>query len=194
MGRPGQDGIDAARRSWLSGDANARIAAPFVYTVETRCSAGDQTIMFDTFLKWLTGGDLAAEPADPLQLAIVALLVQAAEMDDHFDAAERATIERILAARFKLTPPQIAVLIDTARRQAEAASQLLPFTRLVVDRLGPPERVQVVEMLYDVVYADGTLDADEDALVRRIAGLIYVPDVDRGGARRRARERRGLPE
>jgi uncharacterized tellurite resistance protein B-like protein len=150
--------------------------------------------MFDTFLKWLTGGDEPSGGTDSLQLAIVALLVQAAEMDDDFDAAERTTIERILAARFALTPPQIAALIETARRHAEEASQLLPFTRLVVDRLGPAERVQVVEMLYDVVYADGTLDADEDALVRRIAGLIYVPDVERGSARKRARERRGLPE
>jgi uncharacterized tellurite resistance protein B-like protein len=150
--------------------------------------------MFDTVAKWLTGA--VAQPGDPdaLQLAIVVLLVQAAQMDDHFDESERTTIGRLLAARFGLTPEHISRLVETAEQRAEASNQLLPFTRLVVERLSPPERVQVVEMLYEVVYADGTLDPDEDALVRRIAGLIYVPDFERGAARKRARRTLGLPD
>ncbi|MEI9982189.1 MAG: TerB family tellurite resistance protein [Aliidongia sp.] len=80
------------------------------------------------------------------------------------------------------------------RPRAEESSQILPFTRLVVDRLGPPERVLVIEMLYEVVLADGELHPDEDTLVRRVAGLIYVTDHDRGAARKRVRERLGLPD
>jgi uncharacterized tellurite resistance protein B-like protein len=115
-------------------------------------------------------------------------------MDDDFDESERATISRLLALRFGLTAEDIARLVETAERRAEVSSGLLPFTRLVVDRLAPPERAQVVEMLYEVVYADGRLDPDEDALVRRIAGLIYVTDFERGVARKRARRTLGLPE
>jgi uncharacterized tellurite resistance protein B-like protein len=47
-------------------------------------------------------------------------------------------------------------------------------------------------MLWEVAYADGVLDADEDALIRRVAGLMFVSDQDRGFARRRVRERLGL--
>jgi hypothetical protein len=46
--------------------------------------------------------------------------------------------------------------------------------------------VQIIEMLWEVAYADGVLDAQEDMLLRRIAGLIYVSDGERG---RRARTR-----
>ena len=45
---------------------------------------------------------------------------------------------------------------------------------------------QIIEMLWKVVYADGVLDPYEDMLLRRIAGLIYVPDRERGMARQRA--------
>lgn len=150
--------------------------------------------MFDTIAKWLTGP--VTQPGDPdaLQLAIVVLLVQAAQMDDHFDESERATIARLLAARFGLTAEDITRLVAVAEQRAEASSGLLPFTRTVVDRLTVPERIQIVEMLYEVVYADGTLDPDEDALVRRIAGLIYVTDVERGAARKQARRMLGLPD
>ena len=44
-------------------------------------------------------------------------------------------------------------------------------------------------MLWDVAYSDGAVSGDEDALIRRVAGLLYVSDFDRGEAKRRARER-----
>jgi len=58
-----------------------------------------------------------------------------------------------------------------------------------VESMDAEERVGLIEMLWKVAYADGVLDPHEDMLVRRIAGLIYVPDRDRGVARRRALEK-----
>jgi uncharacterized tellurite resistance protein B-like protein len=46
-------------------------------------------------------------------------------------------------------------------------------------------------MLWDVAYSDGVLTGDEDGLIRRVAGLIYVSDRDRGDAKLRVRERLG---
>jgi uncharacterized tellurite resistance protein B-like protein len=46
-----------------------------------------------------------------------------------------------------------------------------------------------MEMLWEVVLADGTVDALEDTLLRRIGGLIYVPDRERGAARQRVVQR-----
>ena len=93
--------------------------------------------MFDTVVKWLTGAEVSPGAPDSLELAIVVLLVQAAQMDDDFDESERATIARLLAARFGLTAEDIARLVEAATLRAEASSGLLPFTRLVVDRLEP---------------------------------------------------------
>jgi len=151
-------------------------------------------MIFDTVMNWLAGESRRPGEPEDLQVAIVALLVQAARLDDHFDVSEREAIERMLASRFGLDPERIHRLVETAEARAEESTQILPFTRMVVDQLGPAERVQVIEMLYEVVLADGTLDPEEDALVRRIAGLIYVPDQDRGAARKRARATLGMAE
>jgi uncharacterized tellurite resistance protein B-like protein len=149
--------------------------------------------VIDRILQLLAGGAPSdAERADELQLAVAALLVEAARMDDHFDAAERAVIERLLAGRFDLAPDATRRLLDAAERTADLSTQLFRFTHLAVQRLDAAGRVRLVEMLWEVAYADGTLDPDEDALLRRIAGLLYVSDHERGDARKRALDRLGI--
>jgi uncharacterized tellurite resistance protein B-like protein len=71
----------------------------------------------------------------------------------------------------------------------ERSNQLYPFTRIAVERMDLAQRIGLIEMLWEVAYADGVLDPDEDALLRRVAGLIYVSDVDRAAARIRVLER-----
>jgi uncharacterized tellurite resistance protein B-like protein len=141
--------------------------------------------MFDHILSLLSGCAPTAGKADPLQVAVAALMVHAACMDDTFDAAERRTIERLLGERFDLPADAVQRLLASAEKRAEDSTQLYPFTRIAIERLNARERVQVIEMLWEVAYADGVLDPDEDALLRRIAGLLYVSDYDRGEARKR---------
>ena len=69
------------------------------------------------------------------------------------------------------------------------SNQLYPFTRLAVERMDPQQRIGLIEMLWEVAYADGVLDPEEDALLRRVAGLIYVSDADRVATRLRVTER-----
>jgi uncharacterized tellurite resistance protein B-like protein len=145
--------------------------------------------MFDQLLKLLTISDSKPAGADALQQAVAVLLLEAARMDDHFEASERTTIEHLLAARFGLSPEATEILIQQAQETAARSSQLYPFTHLAVERMTPGERVQLIEMLWEVAYADGVLDADEDALLRRVAGLIHVSDSDRVAARLRVVER-----
>ncbi len=131
----------------------------------------------------------ATKTGSQLQIAVAALMVQAATMDDTFDASERVTIERLLAARFALDPDDVRRLLATAEAAAERSTQLYSFIRTVVEQLNAEERVQIVEMMWEVAYADGVLDPDEDALLRRVAGLLYVSDYDRGAARKRVLKR-----
>jgi len=155
--------------------------------------------MIDRVLDFLTG---RAPPTvggggDDLALAVAALLIEAARMDDDFDAAERATIERLLAARFELAPAAVQALVDEAEATVRHSTQFFPFTQQICRQLDPEARVRIIEMLWEVAYADGVLDAQEDMLLRRIAGLIYVSDGERGAARKRALERlaatKGMP-
>jgi uncharacterized tellurite resistance protein B-like protein len=59
----------------------------------------------------------------------------------------------------------------------------------VVNNFSEEERIGVIEMLWEVAYADGILTGDEDTLIRRVAGLIDVSDRDRGDAKLRIRKR-----
>jgi uncharacterized tellurite resistance protein B-like protein len=147
--------------------------------------------MLDRLLNFLSGTEAPSAQAGPdeLQLAVAALLVEAARMDDNFDPQERAAIERLLAARFDLTPEAVHELVQAAEQRVRETTQYFPFTREITTRLSTEQRVGIIEMLWEVAYADGVLDPQEDMLLRQIAGLIHVPDHDRGEARKRALEK-----
>jgi uncharacterized tellurite resistance protein B-like protein len=127
-----------------------------------------------------------------LQVAAAALLVEAAQMDADFDAVERTKILELVRARFELSEAEAQSLLELAGDKVANASQLYGFTRVVKDNFDHEERVELIEMLWEVVYADGTLHDLEASLMRRVAGLIYVPDRESGAARKRALSKLGL--
>lgn len=148
--------------------------------------------MFDHILNLLH----APEPdpglaLDQTMVAAAAVLVEAAGMDDHFHPAELKAIRRILGERFGLTPKDTERLMAAAERANAETSQLFRFTHVLVTRLTPEQRIPIIEMMWEVAYTDGVLSAEEDALIRRIAGLLYVSDRDRGLARQRVLHRMG---
>ena len=110
-------------------------------------------------------------------------------MDDEFDTRERAKIRELVAERFELTAEEGDNLIEAAEARVAESTQLHGFTRVVKSAFTPEERVELMEMLWEVVYADGELHHYEANLMRRLAGLLQVSDREAGAARKRARER-----
>lgn len=148
--------------------------------------------MIESIIGWLTGAaPEGTGPRDELQLALTALLIEAACSDDRFNERERAVVERLIEQRFGLSRAQGEALLAIGESEAQRSAELFHLTRIVNERLSFEQRVELVEMLWEVAYADGELDQYEDSLVRRVSGLIYVPDRERGMARQRVLERRG---
>ena len=129
------------------------------------------------------GSEVDAE--DDARVAAAALLVEAACMDGTVDDSERDTIARLLGASFGLEAEAAAELMEAATRAVAESNQIYAFTRVINDRYSPEERVGMIEMLWEVAYADGHLHHYESNLVRRVSGLIHVPDRDSGEARKR---------
>ena len=150
--------------------------------------------VIDRIRKLLSAPESAPTRRDDLQIAVAVLLIEAARMDDTFDPHERATIEALLEHKFQLSHDETQQLLKLAEETAERSHQLHPFTRLAVERMEPARRIRLIEMLWEVAYADGKLDPDEDVLLRRVAGLIYISDEDRIAARRRVLSRIGKGE
>ena len=126
------------------------------------------------------------------QLAAAALLVEAASMDSHFDAAERAKIGQLLRSHFGLSDAEADDLLAQAEQAADQSVEWQGFTRALKDGFAPEDRIQVIEMLWEVAYADGRLHDYEASLLRRVTGLLYVSDRDSGEARKRVLARLGL--
>lgn len=129
-----------------------------------------------------------------LEIAACALLVEAASLDGDFTQQERDTIRRILCQHMHLNNDEADTLISAAASRQESSNQLLEFTRTIKNEYSPEERVEIIEMLWEVAYADGVLHDYEANLLRRIGGLIYVSDRERGAARRRVTARLGLTD
>ena len=113
-----------------------------------------------------------------LQLATAALLFEMLRADAEEHPKERRTLEQALQTRFDLNRAETRELAALADREASDATSLYQFTGLINQHFSPEQKVQVIEMLWQVAFADGRLDPYEEALVRKIAGLIYVPHRD----------------
>lgn len=148
--------------------------------------------MFDRLFSVLRGETAASSQTNDAQVAVGALLVEAAFRDDMFETAERAAIKQLLAARFDLSDDATEELLLASEEAKAESLELFNFVRKLLKDMDEPQRVEVIEMLWEVAYADGVLDAHEDAMIRKVAGLLYVSDYDRGAARRRVREKLGM--
>jgi len=136
--------------------------------------------------------DTADRTEEDHRLAAAALLVEAARADEEYGADEEARVTQILAHRFNLSDEEVAELKALAEERQEASVNLHGFTRLVKDNWSDEERIGLIELLWEIAYADGKIHSYEDHLIRRVAGLIYISDRDRGDARKRVATRLGL--
>lgn len=146
--------------------------------------------MFADLLNRLLAPAPAALPAPEADLSLAALLVRLARADDVYGEDERARIDRVLAARKGLTMPEAADLRARAEVLESEAPDTVRFTRALKDAVPYEDRASIMEALWDVALADGSRDAEEDALIRLVANLLGVSDRDSALARQRIEARR----
>ncbi len=135
--------------------------------------------------------DEAAAPAGDAEWAqtLAGLLVEAAMVDGELDSDERRQIARVLHGQLELGEATVGKMIDDALASHEARVEIHGLTRAIRAETEPEDRVAIMEMAWMVVLADGELHDYEAQLMRRLAGLLYVDDIDSGRAARRARAR-----
>jgi len=115
---------------------------------------------------------------DQLQLATAALLIEVASADHSLDAEELQRIKTILKKKFDLDGEQLAILTDLAQAEKEEATSLFQFTQLINENCGPEDKFKLVTAMWEVAFADDTIDKYEEHLIRRVSDLIYLPHSD----------------
>ena len=109
------------------------------------------------------------------QLAVAALLVEVAMADHQFSDLELASLSHSLVRKYSLSEDEIAELISLAKSESNHATSLHQFTRIVNQHCDNKEKFNLVKAMWEMAYADGSVDKYEDYLIRKVADLIYLP-------------------
>lgn len=145
-------------------------------------------------LKSLFDGDQDAVVAkafegDDVRLAEAALMFHVMQSDGHIKDVERAKMREVLSKDFELNAEEISQLIEAAQLAENEAIDLFRFTSLLKANLERSHRVQIVENLWEMVYADGVVHELEDNVVWRIAELLNIQTPERVAMKQRVKER-----
>jgi uncharacterized tellurite resistance protein B-like protein len=126
---------------------------------------------------------------EELRLSAGALLIAAGTIDGRFDAEEKRKVKALLQKRFDLEPKELRQLFEDAEARERDAVDLYRFTSVLCRELDQDGRKRIVEMLWEVVMADGVVDEFETNLVWRVAELIGVSTRDRVTLRKQVEAR-----
>ena len=154
--------------------------------------------MFKTFADWFQASPKFSEKKDDFshELAelVTSLMVEAAAADGQIGAAETQLVADCVASQFNLADHEMKQILARALDEADDRIELHGLIRRLREKSDYEDRIGVIEMVWMVVFADGRLDKIERQLMRRLAGLLVVSDVDSGLAAQKARQRLGLAD
>jgi uncharacterized tellurite resistance protein B-like protein len=109
---------------------------------------------------------------DPVTVAACALLLEIAHADEVFRPEERERIARHIHEEMGVAEAELRDVFRLAEEERRESVDLYHFTRLLTEHLSREQRLKLVEAIWGVVYADGSLSEVESHLARRIAELL----------------------
>ncbi len=146
------------------------------------------------------GASLAPEAprSDPktdehqLQLATAVLLVEVMRAEPTFSETEQGAVLLALRSKFDLTDDELERLLELAHDSSRVAYDYQRFTARLNERFTQPQKIRVIEAMWQVAYADGHLDVHENQVISKVAGLLHVTHGEYIAAKMRAKEDAGL--
>lgn len=124
------------------------------------------------------GGATPTLSAHQKQLAVAALLVEVAMADHQFSDQELRSLSDSLERKYSLTTDEISELVSLAKSESNHATSLHQFTQIVNQHCDNAEKFNLIKAMWELAFADGSLDKYEDYLIRKVADLIYLPHTE----------------
>ena len=112
-------------------------------------------------------------------ILIAALLIHAAKIDDNYTTVEKEIIKKALISLFGINPNETEELFKKAEKKEQESNQIVEFTS-EIKKNSMKFRLKIIEILWKIIYSDYTNDNYESNLVRRVCGLLYIPDKESG--------------
>lgn len=143
--------------------------------------------LFDSFTQPSTTQSPAAR-AHAVQLAAAVLLVEVVRFDAAMDDAERSTMVTALRTKFALSDDELERLLELAVTTSKTAYDYQRFTSSLNDHFTQDQKIQLVEAMWQVAYADAHIDANENHTISKVTGLLHVTHGEYIAAKMRAKE------
>jgi uncharacterized tellurite resistance protein B-like protein len=109
-----------------------------------------------------------------VRIATCALLLEMAHIDGEFSELERESIINIIKKDYDLSDEHAVALIEAAGEELKRSIDLWKFARLINQNYSTDEKIEIIEMVWKVIYTDGKLDKHEDYLVHKLANLLRL--------------------
>jgi len=110
---------------------------------------------------------------------IASLLIHAAKIDENYTESEKKIITKSLIDLFNIDLNKAEKLLADAEKKEQESNQIVEFTK-EIKKYSMESRLKIIEVVWKIVYSDGTSDSYESNLIRRICGLLYISDKDNG--------------
>ena len=114
------------------------------------------------------------------------LMIEAAYTDGKVDAGELNKIKLSLINIFSEDPKEVDLFLEKAEANKNNSKSLHHYTSFINKNFDDKKKILIIEALWEIVLSDGEIHDFESNLIRRLAGLLYISDVDSGNARKRA--------
>ena len=114
------------------------------------------------------------------------LMIETAETDGKIDKEEIIKISKILIETFEENIEDVKQEIEKCLKEVNEPKSLHFFTSKINKVFSDDKKILLIEVLWEIVLSDGKIHEYESNLIRRLAGLLYVSDVNCGNAKKRA--------
>ena len=114
------------------------------------------------------------------------LMIEAAYTDGQIDRSELNKIKLSLVNVFSEDPKEVNLVLEEAIKNKNNSKSLYHYTSFINKNYDEDKKLLLIETLWEIVLSDGEIHDFESNLIRRLAGLLYISDVNSGNARKRA--------
>ena len=118
--------------------------------------------------------------------AIIILLLEACQIDGETEDIEINFIKTLLINKFNFSKAEAEENINNALKNDGERSEIFSQIKIILNQMDHKERIDVIEMMWGVIFADGIIDDFEANLMRRMNGLLYVSGIESAEAKERA--------
>ena len=119
------------------------------------------------------------ESSNNKNILVTALLIHAAKIDENYTEIEKKIIKKAIINLNEIGPDEAEKILEFAEKKEKESNQIVEFTR-EIKKYSMEFRLKIIEIIWEIVYSDGTNDNYESNLIRRICGLLYISDKDNG--------------